>query len=209
MTSAGAAPSRGARVVRHRLTWLAYLGLGLYGFFLYGFGPTTPLVREELGISRTLGGLYGTALAVGAVIAGFAGTAPVRRVGRRTLLWGSAAGLSAGVVLYTLGGSFPVSLLGALVCGTAGSWIVTVANASLMDEQGPAGPAALSEGNAVAAGIGTVAPLVVGGAVALGLGWRAGLLVVVLVAAAVYLAFRSVPIPDGVPVNPADHPDGA
>ncbi len=209
MTSAGAAPSRGARVVRHRLTWLAYLGLGLYGFFLYGFGPTTPLVREELGISRTLGGLYGTALAVGAVIAGFAGTAPVRRVGRRTLLWGSAAGLSAGVVLYTLGGSFPVSLLGALVCGTTGSWIVTVANASLMDEQGLAGPAALSEGNAVAAGIGTVAPLVVGGAVALGLGWRAGLLVVVLVAAAVYLAFRSVPIPDGVPVNPADHPDGA
>lgn len=209
MSRAGDRRHQTARVHRHRLTWLAYFGLGLYGFFLYGFGPTTPLVREELGISRTLGGLYGTALAVGAVVAGIAGTAPVRRVGRRALLWGSTAGLSAGVVLYTLGGSFPVTLLGALVCGTTGSWIVTVANASLMDEQGPAGPAALSEGNAAAAGIGTLAPLVVGAAVAVGLGWRAGLLTVVLLAVVLFAAFRTVAIPDGAPVDPAAHPDGA
>lgn len=209
MTGAGQGRRRATRVLRNRLTWLAYLALGLYGFFLYGFGPTTPLAREELGVSRTLGGLYGTALAVGALVAGFAGTAPVRRVGRSALLWGSAAGLSAGVVLYTHGGAFPVTLLGALVCGTAGSWIVTVANASLMDEQGPAGPAALSEGNAAAAGIGTLAPLVVGAAVAVGLGWRAGLLTVVLLAVVLFAAFRTVPIPDGMPVDPEAHPDGA
>lgn len=208
MSDPGAGPAPGVRVDRDRLTWLVYLELGLYGFFLYGFGPTTPLVRDELGISRTAGGLYGTALALGAVAAGLTGTMLVRRLGRRSVLWGSTAGLAAGVVVYALGGSFVLTLVGAWICGTAGSWIVNTANASLMDEHGAAGPAALSEGNAAAAAAGTFAPLVVGGAVALGWGWQTGLMVTVVLAGALFLAFRRVPVPDAVPVEAADHPDG-
>ena len=57
------------RLDRDRLTWLAYLQVAAYGYFLYGFGPTVSLLRDEQGISRTLSGLHGTALAVGALLA--------------------------------------------------------------------------------------------------------------------------------------------
>lgn len=186
----------GTRLVRDRLTWLAYLAIGLYGFFLYGFGPTTPLLREELGISRTRVGLYGTAFAAGAVIAGVVGAAVIRRIGRRTALWGGAAMLAAGCLTYAFGGSFGLTVVGIVACGIAGSGIVNTSNASLMDEHGPAGAAALSEGNAVGGAMGTLAPLLVGAAVAVDLGWRVGLSLTVVLALALFVAFRGVAIPD-------------
>ncbi|MGH8894974.1 MAG: MFS transporter, partial [Actinomycetes bacterium] len=57
----------GPRLERDRLTWVTYLQLGSYGYFLYGVGPSLSLLRDELDISRTVAGLHGTALAVGAL----------------------------------------------------------------------------------------------------------------------------------------------
>ncbi|MGH3342302.1 MAG: hypothetical protein ACRDPK_05325, partial [Carbonactinosporaceae bacterium] len=76
------------RLVRDRLTWLAYLLLGTYGFFLYGFGPAVSLLRPDQGVSRAVSGLHGTALATGAVLVGLIGVGLVRRRGRATALWG-------------------------------------------------------------------------------------------------------------------------
>ncbi len=208
MTAGPPVGTPGPRLVRSRLTWTGYLLLGLWAFFLYGFGPTVPLVRDELGVSRALGGLHGTALAVGAVVAGLTGTAVVARLGRRRVLWGGAFGISAGLVVYVSGHALWLTLTGALVAGTAGSFLVNTVNAVLADDHGPAAPAALSQANAMASGVGTVAPLVVGGAVARGLGWRAGLLVLVVLTAVVYLAFRTVPVPAPLPPAPGAHPDG-
>lgn len=208
MTAAAPSGSPGPRLVRDRLTWAGYLLLGLWAFFLYGFGPTVPLVGDELGVSRALSGLHGTAMAVGAVVAGLAGTAVVARFGRRLVLWSGALGISAGLLLYVGGGSLPVTLAGALVAGTAGSFLVNTVNAVLADDHGPAAPAALSQANATASGVGTVAPLVVGAAVAVGLGWRAGLLVLLPLTAAVYLSFRTVPVPEPLPVHHDAHPGG-
>ncbi len=89
-----------AQLRRDRLTWLVYLQLGVYGYFLYGFGPTVPLLREEQDISRTLSGLHGTALAVGALVAGTTTAAIVRRWGRATALWGGLAIVCLGAVAY-------------------------------------------------------------------------------------------------------------
>ena len=52
-------PSSADALHRDRLTWLVYLQLGCFGYFLYGFGPTVSLLRDEQGISRTLSGLHG------------------------------------------------------------------------------------------------------------------------------------------------------
>ena len=52
------------RLQRDRRTWLTYGQLGVYGWFLYGFGPALTLLRDEQGFTRTVAGLHGTALAL-------------------------------------------------------------------------------------------------------------------------------------------------
>jgi hypothetical protein len=43
---------------RDRFTWLAYLFLGFYSYFLNGLGPITPLLKEELKLSYTVSSLH-------------------------------------------------------------------------------------------------------------------------------------------------------
>lgn len=195
-------------VVRDRLTWMVYLQIGMWGFFLYGFGPTVPLLRDELGVSRAVGGLHATMLAVGAITTGLTGSWLVARFGRGRLLWAGVAGVAVGATGYCAAPVVLLTLASALLIGLAGSLIVNCANAVLMDHQGPAGPAALSEANATAGATGIVAPLVVGGAVGVGVGWRAGVMVTVVLAVALYAAFRTVRVPPSPPVHADDHPDG-
>jgi fucose permease len=112
--------------------------------------------------------------------------------------------MCAGVVGYILAPSLPLTLLAAMVCGTGGSVVVNNVNAALMDHQGRNGPAALTEANAGAAAIGTVAPLVVGIAVAVGLGWRAGILVTVLLSVGAAVVFAGVNVPEQPVPDPAE-----
>lgn len=195
------------RLDRDRLTWLVYLQLGVYGYFLYGFGPTVPLLRDEQHVSRTLSGLHGTALAAGALVAALTAAAVIRRWGRAAALWGGCATLCLGVAVYVSTTALPVTLLGALLASVGGSFVVTATPPTLSERHDVGGPAAISEANALAAGVGTVAPLLVGAAVVTGVGWRAGpLLVLVLVAVlALTLGRTPVPRPAEVPV----HHDGS
>jgi len=174
-------------LVRDRLTWLSYAQLGTYGFFLYGFGPSVPLLRDDLGVSNAVSGLHGTALATGAVLAGLTFTRLVTRLGRSRTLRLGLAGLAAGILAYCLAPVLPLTLSGALVCGLFGSYVVTGTIVVLGARHGAAGPAAISEANAGAAGAGLVAPLLVGAGVSAGFGWRPGLLVTAAAAAAVWL----------------------
>jgi predicted MFS family arabinose efflux permease len=182
--------------VRDRLTWLAYLQLGVYGYILYGIGPSIRLLRDEQDISKTLSGLHGTALALGAVLVGLIGPQVVARVGRSAASWGGLATACLGVVLFCSATALPVTLFGALVATFGGSFVVSVSSSVLADHHGVASSAAMSEAHASAAVVGLCAPLVIGGAVAIGAGWRAGLLVGVVLAAVLAIAFTRVAIPD-------------
>ena len=137
---------------RDRLTWLVYASLGVYGFFVYSFGPTVPLLREDEGTSRAVSGLHSTALAVGAIVSGLVFARLTARVGRGRVLAGGFIGLAAGVGLYVSGDVLGLTLAGALVCGTCGSTIVNATTPILSDHHHTAAPAAISEGNAVATG---------------------------------------------------------
>jgi fucose permease len=172
---------------RDRLTLVTYAQLGIFGYWIYGFGPVVPLLRDEQGTSRAVASLHGSALAVAALVGGAAFPFLVKRFGRPRVMWGGIAGLAVGVLGLWAARPFPATMAAAFVAATAGSLLVNGVVATLSGHHGRAGAAAISEANAVAAGVGTVSPLIVGGAVAAGFGWRPGLAALVLAAAAVAL----------------------
>ena len=184
-----------ATLVRDRVTWLIYSQLAVYGYFVYGFGPSVLLLRDEQQVSRTVSGLRGTALAGGAVLAGLVGARLVRRWGRAAVLRVGLAGLALGIVVVTAATALPLTLLGALLAGTFGALMLNTDSAVLSDHHGAAGPAAISEANALAAATGLLAPLIIGTAAATSLGWRPGFAVAAALAMALLLSSARVSVP--------------
>jgi predicted MFS family arabinose efflux permease len=103
--------------------------------------------------------------------------------------------MCAGLVLFTATTALPATLSGALLSAFGGSFVVMVSATLLIDRHGEGGPAAVAEANALAAGVGTVAPLVVGLSVGLGFGWRPAVLLLLPVVGALVIAGRGVRAP--------------
>ncbi len=180
---------------RDRLTWLVYLQTSLFGYFIYAFGPTVPLLHDEQRTSKAVSGLHGTALAAGTLVAGVVGPIVVRRFGRRVAMWGAQSLLVAGTVIYTLLPALPGTLAGVAVAGTGGSLLISAVNGILNEHQADFSSTAMSESNAFSALVGLMAPLLVGAAVTLGIGWRPAMYVLVIGAVALGAVFRTMPIP--------------
>lgn len=195
-----------ARFRRDRVTWLVYLQIGVYGWILYAMGPAIQLLREETGVSKTVSGLHGTAMALGALATGFVGAHVVQRIGRRAALWLGLAGASAATVVFTSSRALAVTLLGAFLAVLFGSYVVNTVSTAMADYHRAAGSAAVSEAHGMAAAIGLLAPLALGGAEAIGLGWRVGLLLAVPFVAVIALGFRGVAVPDHREVLAAAEP---
>jgi MFS family permease len=191
------------RLVRDRLTWVIYVQLSLWCYFLYGFGPVAPLLREELHISRTLASLHGTGFAVGGIIGGAVIPALTRRYGRNRLIWGGLTLISAAAAGMFAAHHLALTLAFATLASFGGSLLVNGVVAALTEHHGTAGPAAISEANAAAAAVGLVAPLVVGLAFGIGLGWRAGL-VLVVVPTVLLAVFAGVRVPEPLLVRSGD-----
>ncbi|MFB9235193.1 sugar MFS transporter [Plantactinospora siamensis] len=180
------------RLVHDRITWLTYAQLGVWGFFLYGFGPVVPLLRDEQGTTAAVAGLHSTAIAVGSLIGGFLFAPLAGRLGRGATSWLGLAGVAAGVAALCALRPLPATLTAVVVIAGFGMLLLGGVNATLSGHHGPAAPAAISEANAACAGMGLLAPLVVGLAVGAGAGWRpalaaeVGLIALVAVAAAAF-----------------------
>jgi MFS family permease len=168
-------------LVRDRLTWLTYAQLATWAYFLYGFSPVVPLLRDEQHTSRTVASLHGTAFAVGGILSGLLLPPLVRRFGRAVVIWSGLLGVSVSALGLLLAHPLPATLAWAALASTSGGLVVNVITAVLADHHGRGGSAAISEANAVAAAIGLVAPIAVGAAVTAGFGWRPGLAAVVVV----------------------------
>ncbi|MBV1849111.1 MFS transporter [Catellatospora tritici] len=179
------------RLTRDLATWLIYLQLGLWGYFNYGFGPVMPLLRDEQGTSAAAASLHSTAIAVGAVAGGALYPVLSRRYGRAAVLWGGQAVIALGVLAFvTLPPLYPVTLALTALIAVAGITMIGGIVAALSDRHGPAGPAAISEANAVCCAAGLLAPLAVGATMRAGLGWRTGFgLLVGLVALLALVAY--------------------
>ena len=176
-----------ARLRRDRLTLTMYAPFITWGWFLYGFSPAVPLIAEEFGVSRSLASLHGTAMALGGIVVGLVGAALAARFGR---LWQSVGGSTAvavGVSGLLLGGGLATTLPAAFLAGIGGNLLIAAAQPALSVHHGDAGPAAVTEANAMGAAFGLFAPLAVGASVGLGWGWRPAVAVVVVLAVATAL----------------------
>ncbi|TDD47997.1 MFS transporter [Nonomuraea terrae] len=198
------------RLVRDRPTWLIYLQLGTFASYLYGLSAALPLLRADQGTSATVAGLHGTAMALGTIAAGLALSPLTRRYGRRVTSWAGLAGMNAGVLLVLASDAQPLTLLGYGVSGGFSSILLYTAMAALSDHHGPAGPAAISEANAVGVVVGMGMTFGLSMVAQSTLGWRAALLVTpvasVLLALAMGRVWPAVREAAGVAGGPAARP---
>ena len=177
----GPGPGRTTRPKQDRPTWIAYVQLAFWAWFLYAFGATQALLRDEQGTSRSTGALHGTALAVGGLVGAFLAARLVTRWGRGVGMRVSAMAAATSILVYTMPGAPPaVSMAGAALAGFFGTFLLITINAFLLDYQGTAGPSALTQANALASLAGLLGPLAIGIGAATVLGWRWGMWIVVI-----------------------------
>jgi fucose permease len=183
------------KIIRGRFTWLAYLMLAFYSYYLNILGPITPFLKNELNLSYTIASLHFTAFAVGIFLVGLLGHLVIDRVGRRASLWIAAAGVALGTLLLLAGRSAVITIAGSFVMGTIGSLILAIVPSALADQFGESRAIALSEANMLGSFAGAVSPLLVGWFAASAGGWRTSLWIFVLAPAVLWLFFAKTVAP--------------
>lgn len=164
------------RPVRDRPTWLAYLQLSSWAWFLYAFGATQALLRDEQGTTKSIAALHGSSFAVGGLIGAVVTAPAIRRFGRGVVMRVTALATAAAMLLYTAPHAAPaVTMFAAAIACLFGTGLLISINAFLLDHQGHAGPAAITEANAMAAFATLLGPLAVGIGVGSIFGWRLGI----------------------------------
>lgn len=186
---------------RNRFTWLAYLLLAFYGYFLNILGPITPFLKDELKLSYTVSSLHFTAFAVGMLLVGFFGHSVIERIGRRRALWIAAFGISIGALVLLAGRIAPLTIGASFCMGLIGSLSLIIIPSALSDQHGELRVVALSESNVIASLIATAAPLMVGWCANLPGGWRLALGIAALVPLLMRLGFGNPALPE--PAAPA------
>jgi predicted MFS family arabinose efflux permease len=168
------------RPILDRPTRISYVQLAAYGWFMTAFGASQALLRDDQGVSKTVAALHGTFFAVGGIVGALMAARVINRFGRGPVLRTAGIATALGIAVYTLPTGVAVTWLGAFTTGIFGTILLVTLNAFLLDYQGPAGPSALTEGNALASFAGILGPLAVGFAATTVFGWRAGMWVAIL-----------------------------
>ncbi len=176
------------RPVHDRPTLVSYASLATWSWFVYGFGASLALLRDDQGTSAWLGGLHSTALAAGGIIGALLTPRLNHRFGRGPVWRGAAIGTALCIVWYLWPG-MPVggTLTAIFVTCFFGNIVVVCINSFIATHQGAASAPAFTESTGLAALMGLLAPLGIGLAASTVLGWRTGLLVSVVAFACVEL----------------------
>jgi fucose permease len=180
---------------RTALTWLLYSLIGLFAYVQSAAGPVMPLLRAELSLDYTLGAAHPSAFAIGMIVAGLWGAMLVQRTSRVAVLWGGLAGMCAGVLLFSLGRVPLLTISGMWVMGVCGTLVFNNVNSALADTHGAHRASALSEANLIASICVIGVAGCVGALQGIGIGWRAALWLVPLLALALWLWGRPLPLP--------------
>jgi predicted MFS family arabinose efflux permease len=189
-----------AKPKRDSPTWASYLLITSYVWFIYGFGASQALIRDEQGTSRTISSLHAVAFSIGGIVAGLIAARVIHALGRGRFLTFSVIGATVGVFIYTAPGGIGVTLTGTFIAALFGSSIIIGTSAFLFDYQQKAGPASVTEANAIAALGGVLAPIAIGIGAVIFLGWRAGLWILFLGFFLSILLMRKNPDAFGVPI---------
>ncbi len=161
-------------------------------------GPVLPGIREDLGLSDFVSGVFVAAQGAGWGLGGLLGGLVANRRGRRLGFIIGTCLMAAGLFTEAAAPHAAVVLFGVFVTMLGGGFITGSLNASLSD----VGPRAVSFANAFF-GLGAIAgPLIAAGMIRYGPGWRAAL--VIGAAGMLTTLLLSSSIPDGEPSHPAD-----
>lgn len=179
---------------RNRFTWLAYLSLAFYGYFLNVLGPITPFLKDELQLSYTVSSLHFTAFAVGILLIGFAGHLIIQRLGQWRSLWLAMTGISLSTLVLLAGRTPVITIAASFLMGWIGSLILIIIPAGLSDQHGEARAVALSEANVIASLLSTAAPLMVGWFARSLENWRIALGLMALAPIALFFSFGKDPM---------------
>jgi fucose permease len=147
---------------RDRFTWLAYLALAFYGYFLNILGPITPFLKDELQLTYTVSSFHFTAFAIGILLVGLGGHLVIERIGHQRSLWVGLFGMSISAIFLLIGKTPIVTIGASFLMGLIGSLILAIVPAALSDQHGEMKAVALSEANVIASLLATSAPLLVG-----------------------------------------------
>jgi fucose permease len=147
---------------RDRFTWLAYLSLAFYGYFLNVLGPITPFLKEELQLTYTVSSFHFTAFAIGILLIGLSGHLLIQGMGKQNSLWLGLFGMSLSALLLMFGRTPILTIGAAFLMGLIGSLILAIVPAALSDQHGGMKAVVLSEANVIASLFATSAPLLVG-----------------------------------------------
>jgi fucose permease len=173
---------------RDRFTWLTYLSLAFYAYFLNVLGPITPFLKDELQLTYTVSSLHFTAFAVGILLIGFGGHLAIQRLGRTRSLWIGMTGISLGVVLLLVGKNPVITIGASFLMGLIGSLILAIVPAALSEQHGNLRAVALSEANVISSLVASAAPLMVGWFAASTGGWRLALALVAFTPIVLFLS---------------------
>jgi predicted MFS family arabinose efflux permease len=183
------------RFTRDRLTWLAYISLASYAFYLYALGPLLAFLHQELHLSYAVTSLHSTIFSVGAVVTGLTFDRVTRSWGRHRVFWLSAAATVAGALLFFAGHQVAVTLPAAFVLGIGCTYLGAGCSVALADRHGPQRDRALLEGNVGASGTGVVVPALLGLLTGTAAGWRPALLLPVLTLGVLWVLLRHIALP--------------
>ncbi len=181
--------------VRNRVTWLAYLLLAFYSYFLNVFGPITPFLKDELKLSYTVSSFHFSAFALGIIAAGLAGHLIIQKIGRWRALWVGAFGMSLSAILLSAGRTSAVTIGASFLMGLIGSLILAVIPSTLADLYGEMRSVAISEANVVSSLVSAAAPLLVGWFAPTIFGWRAALIITAITPLLMLLGLGRIHIP--------------
>jgi MFS family permease len=181
------------------MTVTLYGCYAVWGWLLYSFNPSVPLLADDLRISDAQAGLHGTAMAAGGLVAAFLAPRAVLWWGRRAAIVGACGLVAVGVTGLVAGPSLAWTLSAMLVLAVGGNILVASTQVGLALHHGETASAAISEGNAVGSGVGLLGPLAVGAAVSIGWGWRAGVVVTAGLAIVVGLLVARLPHSESLP----------
>jgi MFS family permease len=190
------------RFRRDRLTLSLYGFFVVWGWFLYSFNPAVPLLARELGITKAVAGLHGTAIAVGAVLAALLTPRLLPRLGRGPTLVGAGGVIALGTTALVTGPGLAWTLTGVLIMALGANVAISGAQAGLVLHHRGTSSAAVTEANGVGSSIGLLGPLAVGACVAAGWGWRPAVAVTGVLAVATAVVVGLLPR-NGVMSHPA------
>lgn len=170
---------------------------GIMGFTFNAIGPSMPLIREDLGMGRSLAGLHFTALAAGGLVLGPILERFSRRFGRKRVFWTAAGGLVTGALVIGASPTVAVSLAGALITGLGGAALLITGRSALADSDRAAIGLSMVQNDTSWSFGAIMAGLTVTVLVDRGLGWRPAFVIPAVIAAGLLVMRMRNPFPAG------------